>query len=505
MENQVGDLELDLLSEERLGKVAKPSALTLYPNDVVPARVKVAYSVGDLTVSSGNAVLGFFLLPFFLEVARVKVLQTTLIMVLGRLWDAVTDPLVGRLSDRTNSRWGRRRPWLLFFCVPFVVSYALLWQTYGGAFDGQPWVKFVYYLIFLLLTNSFYTCLIVPHLALIPELTSSDEERTVLASYKIVVTIIAAFLGSVGHAIIIDQFDNKRTGYLVSACIFAGVLVFPPLITFWFTKENIELQKQRREQTESVGFIDAMKAAFSNRPFAYNCLVFLLSTAAIQSIQINLYLYVEYVLDAEEYLIYLLGLVQGTIVLSTPMWTLAANKFDKKPVYYAGSGVLIACALSLLCLQEGWLAVSFVVAFFAGVGISACLLIPLSTLPETIDVDELRTSQRREGLFYGLFIFLQKSAVGIMVAFGGVLLHISGFELDDEEFLESDTISADAQPNSVKQALRLLVGLIPSCLLLLSLIFVYGYPLDSAAVAHNSHLLRKKKEKMYSRLRSSSF
>ena len=92
-----------------------------------------------------------------------------------------------------------------------------------------------------------------------------------------------------------------------------------------------------------------------------------------------------------------------------------------------------------------------------------------------------------------------------MVAFGGVLLHISGFELDDEGFLESDTISADAQPNSVKQALRLLVGLIPSCLLLLSLIFVYGYPLDSAAVAHNSHLLRKKKEKMYSRLRSSSF
>lgn len=188
--------------------------------------------------------MAFFLLPFLFEVAGVHPFTAAFILLLSRCWDAVTDPIVGRLSDITKTKWGRRRPWLLIASIPLAVSYFFLWQVIPGS---SQIIDFVYYLFWLVLYNTFYTCISVPHLALIPEMTNSDKERTELTSYKIITLVLAALLGTSVHGVLIQVIENQRLAYFISASIFSVIFIFPPIITAIVCKVLFRIYKIYKE------------------------------------------------------------------------------------------------------------------------------------------------------------------------------------------------------------------------------------------------------------------
>ena len=140
--------------------------------------------------------------------------------------------LKGRLSDLTNTRFGRRRPWIAVGALPFAISYFFLWMVFPGS---SQIFDFFYYLFFLIIYNTFYSVESVPHLALVPEMTNDDKTRTELVSFRLVTFVVAALFSTTIHGILIRAFE-PRLGYFLSACFFSFIFIFPPIICSIFCK-----------------------------------------------------------------------------------------------------------------------------------------------------------------------------------------------------------------------------------------------------------------------------
>eukprot|EP01104_Vermistella_antarctica_P007828 TRINITY_DN1934_c3_g1_i1.p1 TRINITY_DN1934_c3_g1~~TRINITY_DN1934_c3_g1_i1.p1 ORF type:complete len:531 (-),score=133.84 TRINITY_DN1934_c3_g1_i1:36-1628(-) len=434
---------------------------------------RITYACTDFSTAGASSVIAFFYLPFLLETAKVEAYLAAIILMMNKVWDGLMDPVIGGLSDHTRLRMGRRRPWIVGAAVPFMLSYLLMWQTYSFMQDAQ-WMKFIYYFTMMVLYNTFYTAIAVPHFALIPEITTRDSERTLLTSVKVVFALASAMFWTVGHALILTLFDedNQAQGYAVSALIFTCLGLFPPFITTYFVKEKMD---RFIDKDSGYSFIEGLKVVLRNKPFRYLALTFLCAISAVQFIQSNLYLYIQYSIDAGDQMVFLMITIQVSIVLSVPLWAVLSPRLGKKVCYYIGASILIVCSLGLVFAQPGQPWLYYPASAFAGVGVAACILIPMSLLPETIDVDELHTGLRREGIFYALFIFLQKLAIGVGLAAGGIVLGIVGFDAGSED----DTDAPEDQNAAVDLALRIMVGVIPACLLVISIAFVYAYPIDA--------------------------
>jgi glycoside/pentoside/hexuronide:cation symporter, GPH family len=447
------DLPSDSLSESK-ATAAKLSVLQ-----------KLAFGIGDLGPAIFTAIKGFFLQAFLLEVAGLRPATAALIFLLVNIWDAVNDPIIGRLSDRTRSRWGRRRPWLLFGALPFGILYFLYWLVPPTGEVGKFW----YYLIVAILFDTIYTAINVPYSALTPELSKDYDERTSLNSYRFSFSILGGVAAAALHGQIVNAFGTRSpTGYAISAAIWAVLFTTSVLITFFFTRET---HFQEQEQEDGPGFFEGLRIAFSNRAFVYTTLIFLLSWLALQFIQNNLFLYIQYWHGAAEEFPKLILSIQISSFIWLLIWARISKRIGKQRVYYIGAAVWIVILGGLYLLQPGQIGLLYVLGILAGIGVSIAYLVPWSLMPDVIELDELETGQRREGVFYGFFVLLQKLGLSIGLA-------LSSLALEAAHYINPVTGEPlPEQPASVLNALRLFVSLVPAAILLLSYIPVNLYPI----------------------------
>ena len=436
---------------------------TTLPAEKMTRFKKLAYGVGDLSPAIVAAINGFFLNAFLLDVAGLRPGMAGTIFLIVKIWDAVNDPIMGALSDRTVSRWGRRRPWLLFAAIPFGVFFFLQWIVPPLGDAG----KFIYYLVVAILLDAAYTAVNMPYSALTPELTHDYDERTSLSSYRFSFSILGGVFAAFFHTIIVDKFPSVTTGYAVSAAIWAFFIIVPNFITFAFTRE-VHYKEQR---PKGPGFLDGLKIVFRNKAFIYVTLIYMLAWLSIQFVQNNLLLYVKYWMGAESLFGTLVLVVQVSAFLFLFVWTAVSKSIGKQNTYYIGMSFWILVSVVLFFLQPGQTGLLFVLAFLAGAGVSIGYLIPWSMVPDVIELDELETGQRREGIYYGFFVFLQKFGI----SFG---LAISNYILEASHYINQvPNGPLPTQPPAVLIALRLFVSLTPALILLVSFIFVRLYPI----------------------------
>eukprot|EP01095_Lingulamoeba_sp_RSL-Kostka_P015954 TRINITY_DN756_c0_g4_i1.p1 TRINITY_DN756_c0_g4~~TRINITY_DN756_c0_g4_i1.p1 ORF type:complete len:531 (+),score=167.47 TRINITY_DN756_c0_g4_i1:60-1652(+) len=433
---------------------------------ILDSKTRMAYAVGDFSASAIISILLYYLLPFFFGVAGVHPFTAALILFLARAWDAITDLIIGRLSDLTNTKYGRRRPWLLLGTIPLAASYFFLWQVFPF---GDEFGKFAYYLFWLILIQTFFTCLSVPHFALGPEMTNVHTEQIKLTSYKLVVYILGSLIGVGGQGLILQFFgeDNRRLGYFFAALIFGFIFIFPPLITFYYCKEEAGDLRGKKNQPS---FSDGLKLTM-NRPFISLCLAFLFSLLGIQFIQSNIYLYVQYVLDNENEVIFVIIVLQISTAIFIPIWGALSIRISKQMTFVIG---IIFCTVPAGCfiiLFESIFYAVYPIVIFFGIGVAAVTITSFSMLAEVIDYDEKQTSFRREGVYFGLFIFVQKLASSIGLALASFLLGIAGFETDQTD---KDDVSL-----GVLIVLRCTVGVLPVLFFILSLIPIYFYNISN--------------------------
>ncbi len=446
---------------------ALPGASGAPASERLPIITKLAFGVGDLGPAIVAGVRGFFLNAFLLEVAGLSPYLAAPLFLIIQIWDAVNDPIIGALTDRTNTRWGRRRPWLLFGAVPFGLAFFLTWLVPD---IGQT-AKFFYYLIIGILLDTSFTVINVPYTALTPELTADYDERTSLNSYRFSFSIVGGVVASALHPVIVGMFPNDVTrGYAVSAAVWSCFIIASALITFAFIREKPGLTASQPD--EQLGFLEGVRIAFRNRAFVYATLVYLLSWLSLQFIQANLQLYVRYwaqLDEATQFPILILG-IQLTAFVFLFIWSAVSRRIGKKGVYYVGVTLWIGVLIGLFFIPPGQFIWLLGLGVLAGAGVSLVYLVPWSLLPDVLELDELETGQRREGIFYGFFVFLQKLGLAAGLAISNLVLGVSGY-------INPHETEVTTQPEATLLVLRLFVSFIPAAVLAVSFLAMRRYPI----------------------------
>jgi len=454
---------------------------------------KLAYGAGDLGPAITANVGVFFALFFFTNVAGLSAGLAGSILMIGKIWDAINDPMVGVMSDRTNSRWGRRLPWMLYGAIPFGIFFFLQWIVphFSADRNANNWSLFWYYVIIAILFNSFYTAVNLPYTALTPELTQDYNERTTLNSFRFSFSIGGSILSLILAQIIFAQLKiPAQQQYLVLAGICTLLSVLPLYWCVWGVRDRVLASEARRIETEEPSHIpipEQLRIAFSNRPFLFVVGIYLFSWLGVQvTASILPYFVVNWMRLPESEFPLVAIAVQGTALVMLFVWSAISQRVGKKAVYYMGMILWIIAQAGLFFLQPDQVGLMYILAVMAGVGVSTAYLVPWSMMPDVIELDELTTGQRREGIFYGFMVLLQKVGLAVGLFIVGQSLELAGF---------IETVPgqpAPIQPASALLAIRIAIGPLPTVALIGGLILAYFYPITREV---HAEILLKLKER----------
>lgn len=463
-------------------------------------KTKLAYGAGDLGPAITANISVFFLLYFFTNVAGIPAGLAGSILLIGKVWDAINDPIVGVLTDKTKSRrWGRRLPWMLYGAIPFGIFFYLQWiiPQFSSDRSAQMWSLFWYYVVIGLVSQVFYTVVNLPYTALTPELTQDYNARTSLNSFRFAFSIGGSILSLLLARFIFETFTNRQQQYSILAAVCAVVSV---LALFWCVfgiRDRVLAFETKRNQTEqpvSLPFGEQLKIVFSNRPFLFVIGIYLCSWLAVQlTSSIIPYFIVNWMRLKEADVPTILIGVQGTALLMLFIWSKLSERWGKKIVYFMGMSVWIIAQIGLFFLQPGQIGLMYVLAIMAGFGVSTAYLIPWSMMPDVIELDELKTGQRREGIFYGFMVLLQKFGLAFGLFIVGNALQASGFK---ETPVGQQAIPI--QPESALLAIRYAIAPLPALCLIIGLVLAYFYPITREIHAQILLQLKERQNHNYS-------
>lgn len=439
---------------------------------------KLFYGMGDMSGTFAGTVIGIFYLIYLTDVVLLRPILAGTALLVGKLWDAVTDPFMGYLSDRIKTRWGRRRVFFLIVFIPLGASFYLLWATPNAETAGQGWT-FVYAMLTYMLFMTAWTVYAVPYQALTAEMTSDYDERTSLSSYRMAVSILGGLAAALVPYMIFDAVDGASEGHRVMGMVFGALIALGPLFPL------IGCREEDKPRQESFPFFRGIALVWKNRNFRYVLGMFLVTWTAIDLLQSIFLYFLQYWLriDPEAASDFLgLGLPQGNVIfgllfivaaLALPLWVFLSGKLGKRKSYIIGVGFfgLVLTGLTFFSPgMPGLLRNVYIMCVLAGVGLSAAHVMPFSIIPDCIEYDELETGQRREGMYYGFTTFIQKCAVALALWLSGMLLDVTGY-----------VPNAPQQAQSALTAIRMLFGPVPFALILIGCYCMVRYKIDREA------------------------
>lgn len=465
-------------------------------NEKLDLNTKLAYGAGDLGPAITSNIAIFYLLLFFTNVAGIPAGLAGSILMIGKIWDAVNDPIVGVLTDKTKSRrWGRRLPWMFYGAIPFGLFFFLQWivPQFTANQSSNIWPLFWYYVAIGIMSQAFFTIVNLPYTAMTPELSQDYDERTSLNSFRFTFSIGGSILSLIFAQIVFAVIREPQQQYLVLAAICTVISVLSLYWCVYGTRKRIlafEAKRIQLEQPAEIPFIEQIKIAFSNKPFLFVIAIYLFSWLGVQITATVIPYFVIYCMKLTDSQVpTVLIAVQGTALLMLFVWSYLSKRFGKKIVYFLGMTLWIIAAAGLFFLQSNQIGLMYFMAVMAGCGVSTAYLIPWSMIPDVIELDELQTGQRREGVFYGFMVLLQKFGLAFGLFIVGNALQASGFR---------ETIAGQStpiQPDSALSAIRIIVGPVPTICLILGLILTFFYPITREMHAEIMFKLQERREK----------
>ncbi len=425
-------------------------------------KTKLLYGSGDFGYSMNNSIIAAFFPIFMMDVVGVTPALAAAALFIGRSWDYINDPLVGYLSDRTRTRWGRRRPWLLFGSLPFALTFILLWIK-PGFITSQTGLLIFYAAVYLIYEAS-ATMVYMPYFALTPELTQDYDERTQLTSYRMLFNILGGLTAYTLPMLVIGSMIPENANRVVlMAAIFGFLAAFPYLLVFFGVREKKEYLERAQPN-----FKDAIKSVRKNKPFFFAAMIYLCTWIVIILVETNLMFYVKYVIKRPDQSSLLMGTIFISAIIALPFWNWISKKGNKRKAYIIGVSfwAVLMCILTVLTPQTPiW--VLLLMCMLIGFGLSAAQVLPWAIIPDAIEWDEYQTGERHEGVFYSLITLMGKIANSVAVPLSLLLLEFTGY-----------VSNAVDQPQSALTGLKIVIGPIPAMLLFAGIIFAIFYPLS---------------------------
>lgn len=441
-------------------------------------RAKWQYGVGELGPGLVENAISFFLLFYYTDVVYMDPRLAGFALMVGRAWDAVTDPMMGYISDHTRSRWGRRRPYLIYGAVPYGVLFFLLWAPFLGI---QGNAAFPFLLVGFLAYSTAATVCQVPFYTLGGELSSDYHERSSIISIRQVFATAGILIGGALTPKFVELFTaagyetpESRPAWLLVAAGFGAVGTAAWLVS--------GLSSREREMRTAIadfpslwavpaGAFQSLLATLRNPVFRLVAGGFVVVQVAFTMTTSTLAYLLKYWLLVPDMMPPILLTLILTMFPFLAIWLFVSRGLGKRVSYLLGLGTMGLCALNSLWMFQrgGWTGWLFVYPILFAIGLASHYVFPWSLIPDVIDYDELHSGKRQDGSYFGVMTFLRKSSAALSSALVGLLLWAIGY----------DATLAEQAPHTLT-GIRLIYGVIPGLAFLVGMTIFSRYSLTEA-------------------------
>lgn len=423
-------------------------------------KIRIGYGIGDYAICLYWSGVSLYLLYFYTDVVGITPQMAGLIYAIGIAWDAITDPFMGYMAERTRTKMGSYRPYIYYGSIPLALSFVvLLWVP---PFEGMLLLSFL--IVVNLIHRTCFTIVSVPYSSLTARITDDSDERTKLTTARMLAASFGTFSISALAFPIVLYFGGgeEALGFVYLGLIAGLVAVIILSITVYFVEErSFEFTK-----AELPNFSKVFKSVSNNYPFwiVFSAILILISTYLM--FNNNLIYFSKYALGFHEYQGLILGVLSGTNLLAIPIWAFLAIKVGKKNTWMISMAFLFVGFLIFYFYPISELNELLYILGCIGFANGATGVLFWSMLPDTIEYGEWRTGIRTESSLYGFMTFAQKGAIAIAIAILGTVLSKIGFEPNEEQ--TAQTLSD----------LKSLMSIIPLIGVFISFVLVYFYPID---------------------------
>ncbi len=425
----------------------------------IPTGMKFGYGVGDLAFNILINATSLYLLYFFTDVFIIGAASAGIIFLVSKLWNAAIDPFIGFMIDRTNTRWGKKRPYMLFGAIPLAICFYLIFANPQLSAS----MRFVYGMATFLLFNSVFAIVNVPYAALTASMTLDTNERSVLTGFRMSFAIVGTLVAAGATKPLVGLFADEATGFKFVGILFGIIAAIIIIISFATVKERV----QPADEAEEHSFGSNMKAMLKNPPFILLVLSFFVTAVAIYATASTVNYFFKYNLQREELIPYAFLALFATAILAIPVWVYVSKKTSKKTSFITGL-LIFSVSLLVIYLYPDLPPVMLIFLLcFAGIGMATYFLFPWAMVPDTVEYSEWKTGIRQEGFLYGFFVFGLK----LSQAFAGFL---AGFALDSFGYIPNTIQSA-----TTLSGIRSLMTIIPCGLILFGILFLVFYPINA--------------------------
>jgi GPH family glycoside/pentoside/hexuronide:cation symporter len=421
--------------------------------------------------------MGVHLMFFYTDTILMSATVIGIAMAIAQVWDAVTDPVLGYISDNTTWKWGRRRPYILIGAIPASVAFFFLFSPPQGLSDRGLGIFFT---IIVILFFSFRTIWETPYFALAPELTLDYDERTRLSAYQQVFATFGDILGTMAPLLVMGMFATTRKDYSYLAFAIAVMAVMAAVSTYKGTRENPAFRKK-----SELSFSRSLITTLKNRPYLILVIATTFTAVANQTNIMCMRYIIKYWFQREDLEAYFFAAFFVGVFLSIPLWIKLINRIGKKTAYIIAMVVYSVILCLILTLRQGDYMIFMGAMVLAGVFNIALWLIPGSIMPDIIEWDQLQVGERREGAYYGVWTLIRKAGGGCAFIIVGAMLQFVGYEPDVE------------QSQSALLGIKLVFGPIPALLLAMGVVVFWKFPITKQVhedILRKIDLMQRQKE-----------
>jgi len=432
----------------------------------------IGYGLGDIYGGGAGTLISFYYLIFLTDVVRIRPALAGTVILISKVYDALTDPFEGVIADRTRTRLGRRRPYLLAGIPLVFLSFFALFYPIGFA---QESARFAFVVISYLFYSTVVSIVMLNYNALQSELTLDYFERTNLSSARIFFSTVGSIAAALVPLEIVKAFDSVRSGYIAMGLIFGAFFALPFIATVATTRERPEFQTPPQPFNWRKTYIQP----FKTRTFVYALLMYLFAFVAMDAVSSIVVYYVKYHLGRGDEVSFVTGTLLIAQVASLPFYSWLSQRTSKRTGYIAGAAVwIVAMLASGLITPAGPSWAVYVFSAIVGFGTGGIVVMIYAIFPDIPDVDELATGERREGTYSALITFVRKFSSAIAIFLVSNTLSLAGY-LPPVEELTGGTVRLIEQPQTAAfiTAIRGIFAGTPIVLLALALLAARRYPL----------------------------
>jgi sugar (glycoside-pentoside-hexuronide) transporter len=442
--------------------------------DLSPLKLRqiAAYGAGDFGFAVIVHMVGLFLLFFYTDIFGISAAAAGTIFMVARIWDAVNDPMMGYISDRTETRWGKYRPYLLFAVIPLAFFNILLFITPDFGTTG----KFIYALVVYICWGMAYTATNLPYGSLTAVYTQNPVERTSLAASRMIFGMPGILFISVVTPIVVSKFSGPQVGYPVAVSIYTVIAILLIWMVFGVVRERVQPAKRELYTIKEMLLLVAQNKAL----LIVSAAVFLAGTANTIRVMMAKY-YVDYNIGKPELFPMFMAIIIGTMVLGAIVSPFLNRRMPKRNVYIVGMIIFVIGDLGIYYTPYSSINLILILFAFAGLGSGIVYTLVWALVADTVEYGEWKTGKRAEGVTYASYSFSTKLASAAGGGLGGFLLHASGY------------VPHAVQTPTADHMIRALFALGPVFCGILAVIVMQYYKLDGEVFQNILNDLKQRK------------